>query len=273
MTTPPQAMDHEVIGPVPAAPPAPLTERPDVPTLTAAEEARTLIATVGIGSLATLTEEGDPWASMVTYGPTADGSPVLYVSTLAEHGRNLARDQRASLVVVADSPSDDPLDSGRVTVAGRVRRAEEDEARDAHLAVWPSAALYAGFGDFTFWLLQVERVRWVGGYGRMDSVDAAGYAAARPDPVVVGGAGAIDHLNQDHADSLLLMARKLGGYPDATVARCARVDRYGIDLLLETPRGSTGTRVGFAAPVDEPAGLRAASVELVRRAEAAGSAA
>ena len=55
---------------------------------------------------------------MVTYGPTADGSPVLCVSTLAEHGRNLARDDRASLVVVADSPSDDPLDSGRVTVAG-----------------------------------------------------------------------------------------------------------------------------------------------------------
>ena len=263
-------MDHDVVGPVPDAPPGPLTERPDVPALSAAEEARTLIAAGGIGSLATLTEDGHPWASMVAYGPTEDGCPVLCVSTLAEHGRNLARDDRASIVVVADSPSDDPLDSGRVTVAGRVLLAEDDESRAAHLAAWPNAALYGGFGDFSFWRLRVERVRWVGGYGRMNSVDVADYAAARPDPVVVGGAGAVDHLNADHSDALLLIAQRLGGHPDATVARCSRVDRFGMDLQLETPRGRTGTRVGFAEPVTAPHGLRAASVELVRLANQAG---
>jgi putative heme iron utilization protein len=265
-------LEHDVIGETPAVPPAPLAPFVPARTLSAAEEARTLVSTHHVASLATLTEDGYPWASMVTYGAMGDGSPVLYVSTLAEHGRNLARDARASLVVASDARGGDPLDCGRVTLTGRVWRAEGEgasEARDAHLAALPAAALYAGFGDFAFWVLCVERVRWVGGYGRMDSTDAAAYVAASPDPVAPGAGHAIAHLNEDHGDALLLMAQRLGGYPDATSARCVRVDRYGVDLQLETPRGGAPTRVGFAEPITGSDGLRAATVELPRRARTA----
>jgi putative heme iron utilization protein len=66
------------------------------------------------------------------------------------------------------------------------------------------------------------------------------------------------------------MAQELGGYPDATAATCTAADRYGLDLAVQTPRGSASARVGFAEPVgDDPAGLRAATVELARRARAA----
>jgi putative heme iron utilization protein len=257
-------------GPAPAAPPAPLVPVPDVRRRTAAEEARTLVAATNVATLATLADDGGPWASLVTFGATEDGAPVLLVSTLAEHGRNLARDGRASLVVAQPSPTGDPLAAGRVTLAGIARTpggARADAARAAYDAAVAQAAIFAGFSDFSLYVLEVERVRWVGGYGRMDSVDAASYAAAEPDPV--GDArGAVGHLNDDHADALLAMAQALGGHPDATAARCTGADRYGLDLQVDTPRGAAPARVGFATPVADRAGLRAATVELTRRARA-----
>ena len=86
------------------------------------------------------------------------------------------------------------------------------------------------------------------------------------DPVAPNAPGAIGHLNADHADSLLLIAKALSGHTDAEEARCVGADRYGLDLELLTARGRTGARVGFEEPATEPDGLRAATVELVRRA-------
>jgi putative heme iron utilization protein len=146
-----------------------------------AQEARALVAAEAAASLATLGEAGDPWASFVTYAALADGSPALLLSTLAEHGRNLERDPRASLLVVEPDADGDPLERGRVTLAGRAERPDAVEAgaaRAAILAAIPVAATYVDFADFSLWVLRVERLRWVGGYGRMASVEAADYRAA-----------------------------------------------------------------------------------------------
>jgi hypothetical protein len=238
----------------------------------AAEEARTILAANVTGALATLTADGGPWASIVTYGVLADGSPVFSLSTLAAHGRNLQRDQRASLAVSESvPPARDPADTGRVTVAGVAEEPGGErlaEARAVYEAAVASAAIFGDFADFHWWLLKVERVRWVGGFGRMDSVGPESFAAAEADPVAPSAPGAIAHLNDDHADSLLLIAQALSGHTDAEEARCVAADRYGLDLELVTARGRTGARVGFAEPVQEPDGLRAASVDLVRRARA-----
>jgi putative heme iron utilization protein len=234
----------------------------------AAEEARTIAASTNTGTLATLTSAGDPWASFVTYG-LLGGAPVLCVSNLAEHGRNLAGDPRASIAIVAPTTDTDPLASGRITLAGAVERPAGDElaeARQAHLDAVPAAKYYLDYSDFTLWVLRVDRVRWVGGYGRMDSADAASYAHAQPDPVKPVAAGAVEHLNADHADSLVAMARTLGGYPDTVTAACTGADRYGLDLRVTTERGVAYTRIGYAKPIDSIDELRMATVELARRA-------
>ena len=239
---------------------------------TPAEEARTLVAGATQGVLASLSADGSPWGSVVTYGALDDGAPVLLVSLMAEHTRNLEADARASLVVAEPPNDENPLDRGRVTLAGRAVQPEGDArvaARAAHLAAMPSAALYVDFDDFRLFTLTVERVRWVGGYGRMDSAAAADYAAAAADPVAPYAAGAVAHLNADHPDALLEIARALAGFTDATAAACRRADRYGLELVVETPRGTAWPRVGFSAPVDAADGLRAACVELVGRARAA----
>jgi len=162
---------------VPRTPPAP------APRLSAADQARTLVAARRAGSLATLADDGGPWASVVAYAALDDGRPVLLVSRLAEHGRNLARDPRASLVVAAPATGDDVLAAARVTLAGVAERpaaALAEAALARYVAAVPGGRDVAGFDDFALWVLRVNRVRWVGGYARMASVTAADYAAASP---------------------------------------------------------------------------------------------
>jgi putative heme iron utilization protein len=265
----PAAPDHGVVDGAPSVPP-PLLKTAQAPRLSAAEEARTLVSATNIGGLASLTDDGDPWASMITYGVLGDGSPVLCLSRLAEHGRNLDGDARASIVITQPDPPADPLAAARVTLAGRCERptdeAEHASARSVHLAAVEAARVYVDFSDFSLWILRVQRVRWVGGYGRMDSARAAAYADAEPDPVLGHAASAVSHLNADHADALLAIARTLGGYPDASAATCTGIDRYGVDLTLATARGRAPARVAFPHPLADPAALRAATVELTHRA-------
>jgi len=245
----------------------------------AAEEARTLVHGTTRATLATLALDpaGHPFGSLVTYGILEpDGTPVLFLSTLAEHTRNLEADRRASLLVVADATAagGDVLAEGRVTLLGEAERLERDDARveaarGAYVAANPDAAGYLGLSDFSFWLLHVSNLRWVGGFGRMSWCDAADYASARPDPTAPIAASAVEHLNDDHADALLAAAQAFTGHRDATAARATRVDRYGVDLEIETPEGRVSGRAPFDPPVEDAAGLRAAAVALTRAARAA----
>jgi heme iron utilization protein len=267
------ARDHGVVDGAPSVPP-PLAAVGAAPRLSAAEEARTLVAATNVAALATLTSEGDPWASLVTYGVLDDGALVLCLSRLAEHGRNLAGDPRASVVITQVDGPPDPLARARVTLAGRAERPADPAtmaaARAVHLASVPASRTYIDFSDFSVWLLRVERARWVGGYGRMDSASGIAYAASAPDPVAIDAASAIAHLNGDHADALLVIAQALGGYPDATAASCSGLDRLGIDLAVDTPRGRAPARVAFPDALAASSQLRAATVELTRRARVGG---
>lgn len=88
------------------------------------------------------------------------------------------------------------------------------------------------------------------------------------DPVSSGAERAIAHLNDDHADALLEMAQALGGCPEATAARCLDADRTGLDLLVQTTAGEREVRVTYEEPIEEPAGLRKATVKLAQKARA-----
>lgn len=256
--------DH---GDAPSIPP-PLRELSNPARPSAAEEARTIAASGNTATLATLTSDGDPWASLVAYG-LLDGSPVLCVSKLAEHGRNLAHDQRASLSIVAPTTDPDPLAGGRITLAGVVQAPNGtllDTARAAYVAAVPAGRYYLDYSDFTLWVMDVGRVRWVGGYGRMDSATGAQYADAAPDPVSPESRRAREHLNADHADALAAMARAFGGYLDTESALCTGIDRYGLDLRVNTARGTAYTRVGFPEALQSASQLRSVTADLARAA-------
>lgn len=147
--------------------------------MSAAPACRQLASRARFGALATIAREpaGFPFATLVAVAFDGQGRPLLLLSGLAEHTKNLEQDGRASLLVT--EPSEAPLAAGRMTLLGpceKVPAEEVDAARAAFLAVHPDAAQYAGFADFAFWRLAVEGVRWVGGFGRMEWLDGAEYA-------------------------------------------------------------------------------------------------
>jgi putative heme iron utilization protein len=234
-----------------------------------AERSRTLIAAVRTGALATIGEGGFPFGSLVSHAVDGTGRPLLLLSDLAEHSRNLAADPRASLMAT-QAGAGDPLALARVTVIGRVGELQGDE-RAAALEVYRAAqpgAFYAGFADFRLYRLEVDSVRYVGGFGRMSWVDAASYAAAEPDPLHAHTERIISHMNDDHADALVLFCRRFAERPGTAVARMIGVDRYGFAVLAsDEPGGAeTAVRLAFDEPTDTPDAVRKAMVELLRRA-------
>lgn len=248
---------------------------PPAPEPSHAERARTVLGDGGRATLSTVGRGGEagghgyPFGSVVNVAVDERGRPFTFLSAMAEHTANLDADARASLLLVEQVPSGaDTLASGRVTLVGDLRRVPEPgPLREAFLAVHPSS-FYVDYGDFRCYRMEVTAVRYVGGFGRMSWVDPDGYAAAAPDPLRAAAAGAIGHMNADHGDALVAMARALAGQADATAAAMSALDRYGFDLVVEAPAGQRVVRVGFDAPLDSAEPLRATMRELTARARA-----
>ena len=239
-----------------------------IPTPTHAERARTLVARIPTGTLCTLAlePEGYPYGSFVTVA-FDEGNPVFLISALAEHTKNLERDPRASLMV-AEHGADDPLANGRVTMLGPCTRVEGDDgrARGAFLAVHPNAAYYADFRDFGFWKLEVNSIRYIGGYGRMSWIGKEDWQSADPDPLFASAAGIVAHMNADHADAMVLYCKAFSKATDVTSASMTAVDRYGFEMSATTPEGPRPVRVAFAGPIGTPGEARAALVAMVKDA-------
>jgi hypothetical protein len=234
-----------------------------------------LVASGTRGALSTIAADpaGYPYGSVASYGLDDGGNPLFFVSLMAEHTQNALRDPRASLLVTEPVPDGaDPLASGRVTLLGQLAAlpdGDRDVARQRYLAANPSAAYYIDFGDFTFYRLDVEAIRYVGGYGRMSWVDALEYAAAEADPLAGAAAGIIEHMNADHGDAQVLYCRHFLGLADTTSATMSAVDRYGFDLVAVGPSGRLAVRLAFPEACTTGDEVRGALVAMVAEARAA----
>jgi heme oxygenase (biliverdin-IX-beta and delta-forming) len=143
-----------------------------------------LVAGTNRGALSTvgLDPPGYPFGSVAIYALDDRRRPVVCMSTLAPHTRNVAADPRASLLVAEPvAEGTDPLDAGRTTLVGDLVPVPDEDrkaVRDLFLVANPTAAGYVDFGDFGFWRLEVRAVRYVGGYGRMSWVNAEEFNVA-----------------------------------------------------------------------------------------------
>jgi putative heme iron utilization protein len=133
-----------------------------------AEAVRTLVreARHGLLSTAGLEPAGFPYGSLVPLATLAEGEPLLLVSHLAQHTKNLVADARASVLVLAAAEGD-PQQAARATLIGRARRLtgeEEEAARARYLAAHPGAGMYFDL-NFQLWTLRPDEARYVGGFG------------------------------------------------------------------------------------------------------------
>jgi len=250
--------------------PGPGAGPPSPPEPSYAERARTLVYLARSGSLSTLSRRhpGHPFGSVMPYAPDERGAPLLLISGMAMHTQNLEADPRASLLVTQPGWTEDPLAGGRVTLLGRAVRVPDDRraaARGAYLARHPKAAFWVDFEDFSFWRLEVADVYFVGGFAAMDWVTSAGYAAARPDPLADAAEGILTHMNRDHADALLSLAR---AHADAGAdgATMLSVDRLGFRLRVKTGERLHGARIAFPREVATAEACRAVLIEMIGRA-------
>ena len=228
-------------------------------------EARRLMRATRSGALGTLDAEGAPFASLVNVATDFDGAPLLLLSQLSAHTRHLAADPRVSLLL-SETGKGDPLAHPRLTLGGAARRLDDDErtrARTRFLARHPKSALYADFGDFSFWRLEPARGHLNGGFAK-----AATYAGgellvdvAEAQSLREAEEGALEHLNTDHADALALYATKLCGASEGRW-RASGLDPEGLDLAC----GDRTARLVFSSPVRTPSDLRSALVALAKQA-------
>ena len=205
---------------------------------------------------------GAPYASLVLVAADLDASPLLLLSDLAQHSRNIAFDPRVSLLFDGTEGHVDRLDGPRLTLVGRVEVAADPRLLARFAAHHPSSALYAGFADFRLYRLAVERGHLVAGFGRIEWIAGA-------DLIFPGDLGAlasaeteiVTQMNREHAAIVDLCARKLLDRPGAGWVMTG-IDPEGLDLRRD---GETA-RVDFPAPAATPDAARAAIAQLAETA-------
>jgi heme iron utilization protein len=204
-----------------------------------------------------------PYASLVLIATDLDASPLLLISTLAEHTKNLAHDPRASLLFDGTAGLDDPLTGARVTVLGELRPIADPLLLTRFVSRHPSAALYAGFKDFSLYRMTVKRAHLVAGFGQIHWVDAG--------DLLYGGdhawlrdaeADVLAHMNGDHAVTLDLYAKALLGR-GGTGWQLTGTDPEGADMRH---RGDVA-RLDFHAPVKDLDAVRKVFAALAHSAK------
>jgi putative heme iron utilization protein len=230
--------------------------------------ARSLLRRSRQGALATLMAgSGDPYCSLVNVASHPDGSPILLISRLAVHTRNLLADARVSLML-DERVEGDPLEGSRIMLAGRAEEAASPDleiVRRRYLNAHPSAEAFVNFKDFSFFRIRPGGTHLVAGFGRILDLkpeqfltDISGASA-----LVEAEQGAIDHMNADHREAINLYATRLLGAEPADW-RCTGCDPDGIDLQA----GAKTLRLDFPQPVTGPGELRKMLVRLAQEARA-----
>lgn len=238
--------------------------RPDV-----FRDVRELIRSRDRAALATaLPADGAAWpyASLVLVAVDHDLSPVLLLSDLAEHSKAIATDPRVSLLFDGTGGLAQPLTGPRVTLLGRAARSDDERLKQRFLRHHPDAEMYAGFRDFNFYKVTLERTHLVGGFGKIRWIAPADLLAVPPLPgLAESEAGIVTHMNEDHADAVQLYATRLLGLAGEAWTMVG-IDREGLDLR----QSGDIARLAFDSPLETVADARQTLVALVDRARAMG---
>ena len=231
-------------------------------------QARLLLRRSRQGALATLMAgSGDPYCSLVNVASHPDGSPILLISRLAIHTKNLLADARVSLML-DERAEGDPLEGARIMLAGRAEQAADPDlemVRRRYLSAHPSAEAFVNFADFSFFRIRPSGTHLVAGFGRIVDLKPEQFLTDVSDAgaLLEAEQGAIDHMNADHRDATNLYATKLLGAEPADW-RCTGCDPDGIDLQA----GAKTLRLDFPERVTGPGELRKVLVKLAEEARA-----
>lgn len=169
--------------------------------MTAGTEARRYLRGRRQGVLSTLSKklDGYPYGSVVPYMLDHDARPVVLISRLAEHTKNINADPRVSLLV--HEPAADVQAGARMTLLGNAALIDQASIRSRYLRFFPQAGRLLAFGDFSFYTVSAHQLRFIGGFGDIHWISAESYAtpshqlAADEDSI-------IEYMNREHVRNL-----------------------------------------------------------------------
>lgn len=238
------------------------------------EEVRALLQKERNAVLCTISKkiEGWPFGSISPYTTMNTGEPVILISEIAEHTRNLRADARVSLIVQDSNAINDPQAGARVTLIGYAMPVPEPYLEDAsrrYLQLFPNSASFFDAHDFTLFQINVSKVRFIGGFGEIYWLERHEIIAADSDsnidPIAAHAGMICDHMNEDHADALRMYAAAFAE-TQAESSRMIHVDGKGFDMIALAGGAHKHLRIDFQSSVNTAEEVRAAMVEMVRRA-------
>jgi heme iron utilization protein len=243
---------------------------PQVPEPGHAERIRTLLLLATVGTLSSLSRKhsGFPFGSLMPFALDPAGRPIFLISSMAMHTQNLNADPRCSLFVGQAIGDGDPLGAARATLIGHAEPVPEhdlDSVRDTYLARHENSRYWVDFADFGFFRLQPIDLYYVGGFGVMGWVTAQEYQDAAPDPLAEVAPGILAHMNADHVEAMIQLARA-HAQVNASEAAMTSIDRLGFHLRLKTIDGMKGVRINFPREVATSKETREMLVAMVRQA-------
>ena len=248
--------------------------QPQIPEPSHAERVRTLTSLSSVATLSTISRKhpGFPFGSLMPFALDSSGRPIFLISNMAMHTQNLKADPRCSLFVGQVAADGDALGAAWATLIGTAESVPGNDIADVrakYLARHENSRYWVDFADFSFFRLQPVDLYYVGGFGVMGWVEARDYEQAAPDPLAEAAPGILAHMNADHVDSMILLAKAHAQF-EATEATMTSVDRLGFSLRLKTDEGMKGARINFPREVVTPQQTRAVLVEMVRQAKIGG---
>ncbi|MGB7815883.1 MAG: DUF2470 domain-containing protein [Methylotenera sp.] len=226
-------------------------------------EARQFLHSTHSGILSTHSAkfEGYPFGSVAPFVLDHDCQPVILISNIAEHTKNITVNPKVSLLVFADT--EDLQANARLTLLGEAIKINKDDA-DLHaryLRYIPQAAGYFDMHDFAFYRIQIAQARYIAGFGKMswmagvDMTPLANQLAAVETSI-------IEHMNADHMDSLNAYCRHFHGFRAQRVEMLG-IDCDGFDVKAEDDTGlSQILRFNFEEPISDAVTARAALVAM-----------
>lgn len=231
-------------------------------TETLARDIRRLVRGCLTASLATLEPDtNDPAVSLISVSTDIAGAPVLLISNLAQHAKNLNDDRRAAILFEDREKFDNPLEGGRVSLKGHVEPLSDAPAIERYLRHHPDAHAYVSLGDFHFYRLVVERAYFVGGFGRIHQLAGDDFLlrAGETKDLAQAENEIVEHMNTDHNAAVALYARLVGADNEGPW-RMTGIDPEGLDIR----DGGTQLRLNFAHDVTNAKQARESLIELAQ---------
>lgn len=230
----------------------------------AAAEARQFLYGTHSGVLSTLSArlDGYPFGSVAPFVLDHAGQPLILISTIAEHTRNIQADPRVSLIAL-DPASGDMQAGARLTLVGNAAPAPKDDAlRARYLRYFPQAEGYFDMHDFLFYRIDVHQARYIGGFGKIHWLDGATLLAPE-NRLAEQETAILEHMNADHADNLRAYCRHVHGRTVQS-AVMAGLDTAGFDVVADGEL----LRFHFQSPVVDAGTARQALVALAQASRA-----